>query len=103
MRDSRGRFRRHGAPWLAAETRERREHDAYLEAAYSAAEAATRGHLVTPAGWRRGVRPRQWFGGTARSLRFASEELRQWFAVQGRPLSLAEWRAQAFEVWGEAA
>lgn len=69
------------------------EYRLYLAAQYDAAEAACMGILVNADGARRGVSPRTtWFGGRNGTLRYASDELADWFEVYGRPLTAAEWR-----------
>lgn len=61
---------------------------------FLAAEEATSGHLLNPAGRRRNVDPRSLFTGSpTRALRYASEELMDWWAEHGR-LTLPEYRAQ---------
>lgn len=70
-----------------------REYQAYLEARYGEAEEATRGVLVNADGERRGISPRStWFSGRNGTLRYASEELADYFEAYGRPLTRAEWR-----------
>jgi hypothetical protein len=68
------------------------EYAAYLESRAEHIEADTRGNMITRAGRERGVtvsdllRPRA-------SLRYASEELKDWYAKYGRTLSYAKFRA----------
>jgi hypothetical protein len=82
LRDSLGRFRRHTTPWLATATRERDEYLAYLAAEYLAAELATRGHLLSPAGLARGVRSWAWHSlRPPRTRRYASPELVDWLTL----------------------
>jgi hypothetical protein len=92
-----------------AGTDARAEYDAYLEAAYLAAEAATRGQLVKPQ-YRSGpnaVDPRRffWLRGPA-PMYAASEELHAYWQTgeygantthDGRPLTFTEWTAQTRE------
>jgi hypothetical protein len=60
---------------------------------YLAAEAETRGHLLSPAGKRAGVTPRSLFDGpAARAHKYASEELRDFWRANGR-LSLEDTKA----------
>lgn len=69
------------AQWRAA----RAEYDLVLEAAYSAAEVATRGYLLNERGQRAGIDPRSLFmGREARALAYASEELRAWWLEHPR-------------------
>ncbi|GAA5104763.1 phage minor capsid protein [Haloechinothrix salitolerans] len=52
---------------------------------YIAAEDATRGHMLTPAGEAAGVDPRELFTGPAsRARKWASPELREWWDANGR-------------------
>lgn len=104
LRDSYGRFRRHGSPRTAREQRVRDDWRAYLAARQEAAEASTRGHLLTAAGWARGVRPSAWFSGRPpRTDRDASPELREWLRVNGRPMTWMEYRVAVVETWDVAA
>lgn len=58
-----------------------------------AAEAATRGHMVTPEGKRRGITSRTLFGSNeAAARRYASDELKQFWDDHGR-LTLDDFRA----------
>lgn len=69
---------------------------AYLEARYDDAEQDTRGNLVSAAGKKRGITARQFFNGRRRaSLRYASDELRDWFEANGRNLTASDYREQA--------
>lgn len=79
----------------------RADYAAYLESQYRAAERATRGYMVTPAGRARGYSGRDFFkAGRRPSLeRWGTEELRAWFGSgsaastgrrAGRVLTLSE-------------
>lgn len=86
-RDAHGRFVRWDGSQGSA------EYDAYFEAQYQAAERATRGNMVNLRGWDRGVSAERILRGLA-SLRFASEELRDWIEENGRPLSYSNFASQ---------
>jgi hypothetical protein len=84
----------------------RADYAAYLESQYRAAERATRGYMVTPAGRARGYSGRDFFkAGRRPSLeRWGTEELRAWFGSgsaastgrrAGRVLTLAEFTAES--------
>jgi hypothetical protein len=52
---------------------------------YIAAEDATRGHMVTPAGQAAGIDPHELFSGpAARARKWASDELKEWWDEHGR-------------------
>lgn len=74
------------------------EYRAYLEARHGAAEAATRGNMVSRGGLARGINGRRaWFSGRHASMRYATQELREWFEVNGPCLTATEWRRQQAE------
>lgn len=81
LRDSEGRFRKHGTPEVTEFTRIRRDYLTYLDSMYLRAEEATRGHMLTMAGVRRGVRTNAWFTLRPPSLKYASDELKDWLEV----------------------
>lgn len=82
----------------------RADYKAYLENRHNQAEAATRGHMLTPRAERRGVKTTKWFNGRAGvSRRDASEELRDWFRANGPNLTYSEFRLQRTERRGAAA
>lgn len=61
---------------------------------YVAAEDATRGHMLTPAGEARGLDPYSLFHGPeARARKWASPELKEWWDQNGR-LTLADYKQQ---------
>jgi hypothetical protein len=72
----------------------RADHAAYVEHRTTAAERATKGFMLTPAGTRRGIRPEDVMTGR-RSLRWATEELRQWMLTHGRTMGITAFRTQA--------
>ncbi|MCZ4324770.1 hypothetical protein [Brachybacterium paraconglomeratum] len=77
------------ASWRAM----RDEFELYREAAYTRAVADCRGVLLTPAAVAAGISAYSLFiGPEARALRWASEELREWWAEHGRP-TVAEFEA----------
>lgn len=71
------------------------DYRAYLEARYDDAEQDTAGNMVSKAGRARGITARQFFTGRRVSLRYASDELRDWFADNGRNLTASDYRRQA--------
>lgn len=71
------------------------DYGAYLESRYNAAEAATRGNLVSAQGRRQGISANQFFTGKPRSLKYASEELKDWFRANGANLTAARFKSQA--------
>ena len=84
-RDAGGRAvtaRRSRRGWDTAAREEWRLH---AEAQYLAAEAATRGHLLSPHGTGKGIDPRSlWAGRERAARRYASPELRAWWDQHGR-------------------
>lgn len=69
----------------------------YVHRQYIAAEAATRGNLVTREGQARGVDPKALFTGPeARARRWASDELKGWWDEHGR-MTFAEFKAQLLD------
>lgn len=78
---------------------------AYLEARRAAADEATKGHLLTSAGWARGVSVARMFLPGA-SLKSASEELCDWFLSNGPTLSrrdfIAGWDGDELEPYEAA-
>lgn len=74
----------------------REEYDAHLYTAYLEAETACRGHLLTREAVAKGIDPLTLFSGpAARARKYASEELRTWWARNGR-ITYAEWKFQWF-------
>lgn len=72
----------------------REEYESDLISRYIAAETACRGHLLTPEAQRAGIDPYSLFSGpTARARKWASPELRSWWATHGR-ITWSEWRYQ---------
>jgi hypothetical protein len=70
----------------------REEYDAHTYSAYLEAETACRGHLLTREAIAKGVHPLTLFSGPAvRARKYASEELRTWWARNGR-ITYAEWK-----------
>lgn len=70
-----------------------RDYRLYLEARYSAAETACVGILVNADGAARGISPRRnWFSGRNGSLKYASDELRDWFAANGPTMTATAFR-----------
>lgn len=83
------------AMWLAGRTIDRLAevrdaYRAYLEARRDRADAATRGHLLRD--WTRGSVARLFTPGA--SLRHASDELAEWFAVNGETLTFRAFAGQ---------
>lgn len=69
----------------------REEHLLAVESAFTAAEAQTRGHMLSKAGRAARVDPRSlWTGPETRARKYASEELRAYWDQHGR-LTKAEW------------
>ncbi|SDD86472.1 phage minor capsid protein [Actinokineospora iranica] len=61
---------------------------------YIAAEDATRGHMVTPAGQAAGIDPHALFTGPeSRARKWASDELKEWWDTHGR-ITYDEWTAR---------
>lgn len=82
--------------------RQASEYGAYLESRLSDAEAETRGNLVTEEGERRGITGRSFFtSGKLPPMRYASDELRDWFASNGPILTASEYREQATDTRDE--
>jgi hypothetical protein len=82
---------------------ERAEYDLYVHAAWLAAEAACNGYLLSKAGLEKGIDPvKLWPMWEERAIRLASEELRGWWAANGR-ITFAEWQRQAREQRPETA
>ena len=72
------------------------DYRAYLEARHSAAEAETRGVMLSRGGIQRGVSPRKaWFSGRMATMRYASDELTDWFAENGPNLTSREFQLQS--------
>jgi hypothetical protein len=71
------------------------DYRAYLDSRYNAAEAATRGNLVSAQGRRLGISGNQFFTGQPRSMRYASPELKDWFRANGSNLTASRYRSQA--------
>jgi hypothetical protein len=72
----------------------REEYDAYLYTSYLQAENDCRGVLLSREGQSKGVDPETLFSGPASRVRkYASEELKTWFARNGR-ITYAEWKFQ---------
>lgn len=74
----------------------REEYDSYLYGAYLTAETECRGHLLTKEGEQARIGPATLFSGpAARARKYASEELRAWWARNGR-ITYSEWKFQWF-------
>lgn len=74
----------------------REEYDSFLYTSYLTAETDCRGHLLTREAQRAGVDPATLFSGpAARARKHASEELRAWWAKNGRT-TYSEWKWQWF-------
>ncbi|MEV5710148.1 hypothetical protein [Actinoallomurus sp. NPDC052274] len=81
----------------------REEYQLYVEAAYQAAEEATRGHMLNRVGETAGVRPRELFSGPwPRARKYASEELLAWWEDHGR-MTFTEFKRQSRQSAGEVA
>ncbi|HEX5407448.1 MAG TPA: hypothetical protein VFX16_34675 [Pseudonocardiaceae bacterium] len=81
---------------LSAERSCREEYDSFLHTSYIAAEDECRGVLLNRDGLGAGVHPASLFTGPAsRARKYASEELRSWFARHGR-ITYGEWKYQWF-------
>ncbi|MEU0078522.1 hypothetical protein ABZY58_11550 [Micromonospora tulbaghiae] len=75
----------------------RREYAEMVGVWFEQAETDCRGHMLTPAGEAAGIDPRSlWSGPSARVEKYASEELREWFATHGR-VTAGQWREQHTE------
>ncbi|GHE31457.1 hypothetical protein GCM10017673_37740 [Streptosporangium violaceochromogenes] len=75
----------------------RRMYRQWVHEQWLAAEQATRGYLLNRAGIAAGIDPQSlWGGNRARAGKYASEELKRWWAEQpnGGRMTYAEWRAQ---------
>lgn len=80
---------------LTAEQAAREEYDSYVVTSYLAAEDVCRGELLNRAGTAAGIDPTSLFSGPASRVRkYASEELRSWFAQNGR-YTYRSWRWHA--------
>lgn len=74
----------------------REEYDSFLHTTYVTAETDCRGVLVNREGLAAGIDPSSLFSGPASRVRkYASEELRSWFARHGR-ITYGEWKYQWF-------
>ena len=70
----------------------------YLNARHDAAETATNGHMLTHAAERAGRKASKlWFSGRMASMRSASQELIDWFEVNGENLTATQFRTQTVE------
>lgn len=82
---------------LPGETREqtlKRMYQDWVDAEYFEAEQATRGHLLTREGEAAGIDPAALFSGqTARARKFASEELKRWWAESNRRRTFTQFKA----------
>ncbi|MEU8378700.1 hypothetical protein [Streptosporangium sp. NPDC048865] len=75
----------------------RRMHRQWVHEQWLEAEGATRGVLLNRAGVAAGIDPKSlWAGNSARAAKYASEELKRWWADRpnGGRQTYAEWRAQ---------
>jgi hypothetical protein len=85
----------------AGETREqavRRAYDEWVHVQLVAAEQATRGYLLTREGQAAGIDPVSLFSGpAARARKWASEELKRWWADGNPRLTFTEFRAQLLD------
>lgn len=79
---------------VSAARSRRTDYQAYLEQRHNAAEAATRGNLVSREGRARGVSADSFFTGKPRTLRFATPELREWFQSHGTNLTPQQYRTR---------
>jgi hypothetical protein len=82
---------------MPGETRDQALRRAYKEqiaVSYVQAEAATNGHMLSPAGRAAGIDPYSLFSGPrARAAKWASDELKEWWEQNGRP-TFAEFKGQ---------
>lgn len=79
---------------LSVERACREEYDAFVAGNYVSAETECRGVLLNRDGLAAGVHPGSMFSGPASRVRkYASEELRTWFARHGR-ITYGEWKYQ---------
>lgn len=92
---------------LAGETREqalKRMYQDWVDAEYFEAEQATRGHLLTREGEAAGIDPAALFSGqTARARKFASEELKRWWAESNRRRTFTQFKADMLGREGDVA
>ncbi len=95
-----GRFRSHRAPRYCVHATLRDEYLCYLDAAYDAAEQATRGHMLTAHGRAIGMTGGSFYRAArpARSDRYASPELRDHWRDHGKPLTFTAWVELVSEV-----
>jgi hypothetical protein len=81
------------------ETREqtiKRLYREYVDVAYLAAENATRGHMLSPAGRNGRIDPKSLFSGpAARARKYASGDLLEWFDANGR-MTFTQFRTELF-------
>ena len=81
----------------SGETRDaavRRQYDEWVHLQWLAAETATRGHLLTQAGQAAGIDPVELFSGpAARARKWASEDLKRWWADGHPRLTFTEFKA----------
>ncbi|MER6830800.1 hypothetical protein ABT352_32740 [Streptosporangium sp. NPDC000563] len=85
------------APGERREDTLRRMHRQWVHEQWLAAEEATRGYLLNRAGVAANIDPKSlWGGNSSRAGKYASEELKRWWAEQpnGGRMTYAEWRAQ---------
>jgi hypothetical protein len=81
---------------LSAEQGCREEYDSFVHGSYISAETDCRGVLLNRSGLSAGIDPSSLFSGPASRVRkYASEELRSWFARHGR-ITYSEWKYQWF-------
>ncbi|WP_143253878.1 hypothetical protein [Amycolatopsis keratiniphila] len=79
---------------LSAEQTCREEYDVHTYTSYLDAETECRGQLLNREGLARGIDPLSLFSGpAARARKYSSEELRAWWARNGR-ITYTEWRYQ---------
>lgn len=102
-RDKEDQAARRRAAERFARWQKRAEYDDYVHAAWLRAELECRGYLLSRDGLRAGVEPDALWSMTGdRAARYASEELRDWWAANGR-VTWAQWRAMSRERQPEAA
>jgi hypothetical protein len=81
---------------LSADQACREEYESFVQSSYVSAENECRGVLLNRDGITAGIDPSSLFSGPASRVRkYASEELRTWFARHGR-LTYGEWKYQWF-------
>lgn len=79
---------------LSAEQSCREEYESFVQSSYVSAENDCRGVLLNRDGLAAGIDPSSLFSGPASRVRkYASEELRTWFARRGR-ITYGEWKYQ---------